>query len=83
MQVWHAPYDFSLVSRVLTQLRENMGVFPTFGHSALLGGPIVNIPVLLVQKSVILLEVCFRHAWQMLTGEGAQEEIRLERPAFA
>ena len=48
------------------------------GWCGLLGSPVVNVPVVLIEEEVILLEELGRHGAQLGIGEGAEEKIALE-----
>jgi hypothetical protein len=48
-----------------------------------LGGPVVDIPVILVEKKVILAELGGGHRWKIDGGEGGEEEVRFKDPPFS
>ena len=59
----------------------------TFGRlvgsrCGLLGGPVVDVPVVLVEEEVVLLQELGGHRGQLGVGEGAEEEVTLERTSL-
>jgi hypothetical protein len=47
-----------------------------------LGRPVVDVPVVLVEEEVVLLQELGRHRGQLGVGEGAEEEVTLERTSL-
>ncbi len=48
-----------------------------------LRGPVVDVPVVLVQEAVVGVELGWRQGCQVGGGEGGQDEVRLQRAALA
>lgn len=53
------------------------------GLGRLLRGPVVNIPVVLVEEQVVLLKLGRGHGLEMGLGEGGEDEVGFEGAAFA
>lgn len=48
-----------------------------------LGGPVVNVPVVLVKEEVVFAHLGEGHVGEVRGGEGGQKEVRFESAAFA
>lgn len=53
------------------------------GQGGFLRGPVVNVPVIFVQKQVVLLELFGRHGAEVGGGEGGEDQVGFEGAAFA
>lgn len=76
VQVRH-PHDLLLgVLGVGLQQRKDLQILPLVwqrGHVVVLGGPIVNVPIRLIQQLVILVKLLVVKLVQMLLGKPRQQ----------
>lgn len=82
LQIRHSKDLLLLVFSVLANHVEDLAFLPLFGHGLLLGGPVKDVPVGLIEELVVLVELFEAERVEMLFGERGEQEVGLEDASF-